>query len=69
MAKEMTNRVFECRGLIQDVRTLRMDEFKFKVTVSNDSHCTVSFMPMFNEFPIQYCVDFTEVLKALEGKK
>lgn len=69
MAKEMKNRVFDCKGLIQDVRTLRMDEFKFKVTVSNDSHCTVSFMPMFNEFPIQYCVDFTEVLKALEGKK
>lgn len=69
MAKEMKNRVFDCKGLIQDVRTLRMDEFNFKVTVSNDSHCTVSFMPMFNEFPIQYCVDFTEVLKALEGKK
>ena len=69
MAKEMTNKLFECRGLIQDVKTLRMGEFKFKVTVSNDSHCTVSFMPMFNEFPIQYCVDFTEVLKALEGKK
>ena len=68
MAKEMTNRVFECKGLIQDIKTLRMDEFKFKVTVSNDSHCMVSFMPMFNEFPIQYCVDFTEVLKALEGK-
>ena len=69
MAKEMQNRVFDCKGLIQDVKTLRMGEFKFKVTVSNDSHCTVSFMPMFNEFPIQYCVDFTEVLKALEGKK
>ena len=69
MAKKMTNRVFDCKGLIQDVKTLRMGEFKFKVTVSNDSHCTVSFMPMFNEFPIQYCVDFTEVLKALEDKK
>ena len=66
MAKEMRNKQFDCRGLIQEINTLDMAEVKFKVTVSNDSHCTVSFLPMVKDLPLQYCVDFTEVLKALE---
>lgn len=66
MARQLHNKEFEVRGLIQDVKAMRMIPCEYQVTVSNDSHCTVSVAPEGSY--IQYCLDFTKVLKALEGK-
>lgn len=67
MAKRMRNKLFYCNGLIQDLNTIRMAECKFRVMVSNDDHCTVSVAPDDETLPIQYCVDFSKILKELEG--
>lgn len=67
MSKYMHNKQFEVKGFMQDIKEMKMIPCKMLVTVSNDKHCTVSIVPP-QEFniPIQYCVDFTKVLKALE---
>jgi hypothetical protein len=68
MAKYMHSKIFQCKGWLQDIRTMGMMPCKFNVLVSNDKHCTVSVVPDEKaDIPIQYCVDFTKVLKALEG--
>ena len=67
MAKYMHSKRFNCKGFIQNIDNMDMARCDFIVTVSNDNHCTVSFAPDDRGLPIQYCVDFTKVLKALEG--
>lgn len=68
MAKYMHNKMFECRGFINILDSMGIKPCKFIVTVSNDKHCTVSFAPSEEaNIPIQYTVDFTKVLKTLEG--
>lgn len=67
MAKYMHSKMFECKGLVGNLETSGMMPCKFIVTVSNDKHCTVSVAPDEKaDIPIQYSVDFTKVLKALE---
>jgi hypothetical protein len=67
MAKYMHNKQFEVKGFIQNVTNMDMAQTKFIVTVSNDKHCTVSVAPDNESIPIQYCIDFTKVLRAMEG--
>jgi hypothetical protein len=68
MSKYMHNKMFECKGSISNLDSMGMMPCKFIVTVSNDKHCTVSFAPDEKaDIPIQYSVDFTKVLKSLEG--
>ena len=68
MSKYIHTKQFICRGLVQNINERTMVPCKFNVTVSNDNHCTVSFIPEKGQnIPIQYSVDFTKVLRALEG--
>lgn len=69
MAKYMHGKQFKVKGFIQNVNNMDMARTDFVVTVSNDNHCTVSVVPDNETIPIQYCVDFSKVLKALEGKE
>ena len=68
MAKQMKNKLFKVKGYIQEIKSMEMAKVDFRVLVTNDSHCTVSIVPDHKRISIQYCVDFTEVLKAMEGK-
>jgi hypothetical protein len=57
---------FEVKGFIQDLSNMGMMPCKFVVTVSNDTHCTVSVAPHEkSDIPIQYCIDFTKIAKEL----
>lgn len=67
MAKQMKNKLFKVKGFIQEINSMDMAKVDFRVLVTNDSHCTVSIIPDEERISIQYSVDFTEVLKALEG--
>ena len=68
MAKYMHGKQFKVKGFIQDVTSMDMAKTDFIVTVSNDKHCTVSVAPDNETIPIQYCIDFTKVLRAMEGE-
>ena len=67
MAKQMKNKLFKVKGFIQEINSMYMAKVDFRVLVTNDSHCTVQIIPDEKRISIQYSVDFTEVLKALEG--
>lgn len=69
MAKYMHNKMFKCKGFLQELETMTMTKQDFRVIVSNDNHCTVSISPDDGRTKFQFCIDFTKVLKALEGKE
>ena len=60
---------YKVNGFIQNVQNGAMSQLEFIVSASNDTHCTVSIAPSNPNLPVQYCVDFTEVLKDLKKRK
>ena len=67
MAKYMHSKMFKCKGFLQDLDNMTMHKQDFRVLVSNDNHCTISVAPDDERSKFQFCIDFTKVLKALEG--
>lgn len=57
------------KGFIQNIAVGKMLPSEFIVSVSNDTHCTVSVAPNDSKLPMQYSVDFTKVLEDLKKEK
>ena len=70
MSKRIDLETFQSIGFIQETDSKEVMQCMFDVTVCNENNvCIVGFTPSKEEgIPYKYCVDFTEVLKTLEGE-